>query len=131
VLTFETEMARPFWLFDYFPGILEGDRALMPLIEELCAALDGRATPLPIPHDCTDGFLGSFWHSPAAYLDERVRAPISGFALLSEEERARGLARLAADVDSGAWAAEHGALFAQDTLEVGCRLITTSVPLDH
>ena len=132
VLTFETEMPRPFWLFDYFPGILEGDRARMPPIEELCAALDGRATPLPIPHDCTDGFLGAFWRSPSAYLDERVRAPISGFVLLSEEERARGLDRLADDLDSGAWEAAHGALLTQDTLDIGYRLIASaSVPLDE
>jgi hypothetical protein len=130
VLTFDTEIARPFWLFDYFPAMLERDRSRMPPMEELCAALDGRATPLPVPHDCTDGFLGAFWRSPAAYLDADTRAPISLFALLSEEERARGLDRLAADLDSGAWAAAYGALLPQETLDIGYRLITTSAPLD-
>ena len=37
-----------------------------------------RVEPVPIPHDCTDGFLHAFWRRPHAYLDPVVRANISG-----------------------------------------------------
>ena len=108
VLTFDTESEPPFWLFDYFPQIRERDRMRMPPLGELCALLDARATPLPIPHDCMDGFLGAYWRTPARYLHQRVRSAMSGFALLSEEELARRLRRLESDLESGAWGQRTG-----------------------
>ena len=123
VLTFETVSEPPFWLFDYFPQILDHDRRRMPPLRELCTLLDARATPLPIPHDCTDGFLGAYWRTPARYLDERVRSAMSGFALLSEEELARGLRRLESDIESGAWAARYGWLLRLDAADLGYRVV--------
>jgi SAM-dependent methyltransferase len=123
VLTFDTESAPSFWLFDYFPQILARDRLRMPPLGELCAQLRARALPLPIPHDCTDGFLGAYWRTPSAYLDERVRAAMSGFALVSEEELAWGLRRLASDLGSGVWAARNGWLLGLDAADLGYRLL--------
>ncbi len=57
-----------FWLTDdYFPEIVEIDRPLFPSIEDFRKAL-GRVEvhPLPIPHDCADGFLGAYWRRPSA-----------------------------------------------------------------
>src|SRR6476660_8133905 len=90
VLTFDTEVAPPFWLFDYFPQMLAHDRMRMPPLTELCALLDARATPLPVPHDCIDGFLGAYWRRPAMYLDHQARAAMSAFATLPEEDLAEG-----------------------------------------
>src|SRR3546814_17184839 len=46
---------------------------------------------VPIPHDCTDGFLYAYWRRPAAYLAPRIRAAMSSFWMLdnvrSEERR--------------------------------------------
>jgi SAM-dependent methyltransferase len=123
LLTFDTESVPVFWLFDYFPQILARDRLRMPPLGEVCALLDARATPLPIPHDCTDGFLGAYWRRPAAYLDERVRAAMSGFAVLSPEELARGLRRLESDLRSGAWAARNGWLLGQDAADLSYRVV--------
>src|SRR5919106_5502498 len=55
-----------FWLIDdYFPAIGALDRRLLPTMEEIQRAL-GSCTirSLPIPHDCTDGFLGAYWRRP-------------------------------------------------------------------
>jgi SAM-dependent methyltransferase len=38
--------------------------------------------PVPIPHDCRDGFYGAYWRRPDAYLNPRLRAGISVFARL-------------------------------------------------
>lgn len=124
-LTFDPESAPPFWLFDYFPQILALDRLRMPPLGELCALLNARATPLPVPHDCTDGFLGAHWRAPAAYLDPQVRAPTSGFAVLSEQEPAQGLRRLESDLRSGAWAARNGWLLGQDAADLGYRVVVS------
>jgi hypothetical protein len=82
-----------------------------------------RAIPVPIPHDCQDGFLGAFWRRPEAYLDPTVRGAISGFTLLDPEHVRRGVARLAEDLRSGRWEARHAALRERESLDLGYRLI--------
>jgi hypothetical protein len=54
-----------------------------------------------------------------------VRATISTFALgiLDPALVDAGLARLAADLDSGAWLERHRGLFERDVLDVGYRLV--------
>ena len=71
-----------FWLLkDYFPEFLEADRNRLPPIEHLLSVLeDGRVIPVPIPHDCVDGFLGAYWRRPSAYLNPDIRKGISSFA---------------------------------------------------
>ena len=123
VLTFDAEHEPAFWLFEYFPHILAADRERMPPLTELCAALGASGTALPIPHDCEDGFLGAWWREPSMYLDERVRAGMSGFALLSEDERAHGLSRLRRDLESGAWAERYGSLLSLDAADLGYRVV--------
>ena len=54
--------AVPFWLEDYFPEILARDQKIFPGAPDLIAILERvigpvRMIPVPIPHDCTDGFL--------------------------------------------------------------------------
>jgi hypothetical protein len=95
-------------------------------MEAIAAALGGRVdvAPLPIPHDCADGFLGAFFGRPEAYLDPAVRAGMSTLATPDPGVVEAGLARLAADLDSGEWDARHGRLRALDELDLGYRLVT-------
>jgi hypothetical protein len=55
--------------------------------------------PLPIPHDCVDGFLGAYWRRPQMYLDERVRRAISIFSKV--QDVGPGVARLQRDLANG------------------------------
>lgn len=122
-----------FWLVEeYVPEFLALDRRQFPAMDSLRTALGDAlgpgarvdVTPVPVPGDCVDGFLGAFWARPAAYLDPTVRAGISSFAradLASAVEA--GLARLRADLASGAWEARHGGLRAAEALDVGYRLV--------
>lgn len=111
-----------FWLVDdYFPEIVAVDRTIFPPLAELARVLGGLAvTPLPVPYDCTDGFLGAYWRRPAAYLDDDVRAAISTFAKIDARP---GLARLGRDLADGAWARRHGRLLACSELDLGYRLV--------
>ena len=86
-----------------------------------------RIIPVPVPHDCQDGFLGAFWRRPEAYLDPDVRNGISAFAQMAPEHARRGLARLADDLRSGRWEARHGALRGRDSLDVGYRLVVAEL----
>ena len=79
--------------------------------------------PVPIPHDCRDGFLMAYWRRPEAYLDPEVRANISVFALLPPAEVAAMVASLRADLESGAWARRNAAVLELDELDFGYRVL--------
>lgn len=115
-----------FWLVqDYLPEFMVLDRAQFPSMQTLVSAAgpDARVAvaPVPIPHDCEDGFLGAYWRRPEAYLDAGVRAGISSFARLPDAE-AR-LQMLRADLDAGAWGKRYGTLLERDELDLGYRLV--------
>ena len=78
---------------------------------------------MPVPIDCTDGFGAAYWGRPEAYLDPDVQAGMSWLAVLPAEVRARGTARLAADLDSGAWDVRLGQLRSLTELDAGYRLV--------
>lgn len=113
------------WLgTDYFPDILAADRARFPALDALRAALAPRAVdvvPVPIPHDCSDGFMAAYWRRPEAYLDPAIRQAISSLA--RDDAGVVGLAQLAVDLKSGAWRRHHGHLLAHDELDFGYRLV--------
>ena len=123
LLTWDPEAGAGFWLLEYFPGIRELDRARFPEFEALLAATGGESHAVPVPHDCSDGFLGAWWRRPSAYLDDAVRSAMSGFALLPADDVERGLARLSADTHGGEWERRFGALRDLEELDLGYRLV--------
>ena len=129
VMTWDRE-SPGFWLTDYFPEILDIDRPLFPAVSEFEGALGSvTAETIPIPHDCTDGFLGAHWRGPAAYLDERVRGATSIFSKLSDI--GPGLNRLSTDLDSGKWRRKYGELLREKELDLGYRLIVARAQPSH
>ena len=126
VYLFDTAMTDSFWLVtDYFPEILElrSERAA-PSIAELATHLDVRGVEtVMVPADCIDGFGGSYWNRPEAYLDPVVRAGMSSFAQLDDGIAAKGVARLHDDLRSGAWDARYGGLRSQSERDIGYRLV--------
>ena len=119
-----------FWLTrDYFPEILAQDLAIFPDSHALEALMERcigpcRIEPMPIPHDCSDGFLCAYWRRPEAYLDPERRRAISSFATF---DPAPGLERLRADLDSGAWSKRNAELLGMDALDVGYRIISCEI----
>jgi SAM-dependent methyltransferase len=117
---------RGFWLADYVPQLVRLDEAMMPAIEEFESWLGPcDIRPVPVPHDCLDGFLCAYWRRPEAYLDPRIRAAISSFWMIGDISGA--LDRLRHDLESGAWAARYGSLLGLDEYDCGYRLITVSL----
>ena len=116
---------RGFWLVDYFPALLTLDEGQMPQIADYEKWLGSvEVSPVPIPHDCADGFLAGYWRRPAAYLDERVRAAMSPFWALGDVSD--GLEKLEVDLQSGAWEQRYAELLTLDSLDCGYRLVQTN-----
>jgi SAM-dependent methyltransferase len=110
-----------FWLVEYLPTF---GRGLERSFDEARAALGPtRDVVVPIPHDCRDGFLMAYWRRPEAFLDPTVRANISVFALLPDDEVDAMVDALRADLESGAWAARHADLLDRDELDLGYRIV--------
>lgn len=122
VLTVDRRAARRYWLTrDYLPGAndlfapLSAVTALLPDPPEII--------PVPIPHDCQDGFVHAFWKRPRRLLHPEVRTTMAVFARLAPGEVQSGLERLRADLDSGAWEQRNAELAALQSVDLGHRLI--------
>jgi SAM-dependent methyltransferase len=122
LLTFDPAH-RP-WLTDYLPELAALDEAQMPRMSDYEKWLGAvQVTPVPVQHDCSDGFLYAYWRRPAAYLDPFIRSGSSSFWAIGNVDA--GLARLRADLDSGAWARRYADLLEKDEYDAGYRLVVT------
>lgn len=121
VLTFDPSH-RGFWLADYIPDFVKLDDEIMPRMSDYEEWLGStEITAVPVPHDCTDGFLYAYWRRPAAYLDPRVTVAMSSFWTVGNVSE--GLGRLKSDLESGAWAQRYADLYSLDAYDVGYRLV--------
>jgi SAM-dependent methyltransferase len=115
-----------FWLVqEYFPEIIEIDRLIFPPLGAIESAVGPvHVRPVPIPGDCTDGFLGAYWRRPSMYLDSEARRAISTFARLKEPDA--GIDRLRADLADGTWESRHRDLMGRTELDIGYRMVIAS-----
>ncbi|MEV6560810.1 class I SAM-dependent methyltransferase [Nocardia sp. NPDC051756] len=129
ILTWDHEVYRQFWLVrDYLPAAGDTDGKLAVPLSRLTALLkDPEIQPIPVPHDCVDGFGGAYWRRPEAYLDETVRAGMSMLALTPKPQLQPGLARLQQDLASGEWKSRYADLLDQPHLDLGYRLVTADL----
>jgi SAM-dependent methyltransferase len=125
VLTFDVAVHNDFWLLrEYLPAAAALESARGCSVESVAAEIGAsRVEIVPVPHDCVDGFGWAYWRRPDRYLDQRVRSCISMLAALDERDLSPGLARLAADLGSGAWHARHRDLLELDEIDGGFRLV--------
>jgi SAM-dependent methyltransferase len=121
ILTFDPAH-RGNWLTDYFPELVGLDDRVMPAMGDYARWLGPvEVAPVPVPHDCRDGFMFAYWRRPHAYLDPRIRAAISAF--WSIDGVGAGVARLARDIETGLWAERHGDLLDLTEWDAGYRLV--------
>jgi hypothetical protein len=97
----------------------------MPSVAQVREWVGGaEVTPVPVPHDCVDGFFAAFWRRPEAYLDPLVRAGMSNLSQLGAPVD-RAVAALRADLESGAWRERNRDLLELDELDLGYRLLVS------
>lgn len=122
LLTFDPA-AMNAWLLDYLPELAALDAALMPSMSDYEAWLGPvQVTPVPIPHDCSDGFLYAYWRRPAACLDPHIRSGSSSFWAI---DATYGLQKLANDLQNGEWERRYSHLLTLEEYDVGYRIVVS------
>jgi SAM-dependent methyltransferase len=118
-------MPEGFWLFDYFPEIEHIDKDLFPSVEQISTVLGSvDVKTVPIPSDCTDGFLCAYWSRPESFLDSRIRSAISTFSRINNVEE--GVQKLSMDLENGEWHRKYGYLKELPDFDFGYRLIVSN-----
>jgi SAM-dependent methyltransferase len=128
VLTAAPEPLAEFWLTEYAPELMVAESGRMPPIDVIGGLLGGRVEvePVPVPSDCTDGFVEAFFGRPEALLDERVRRSQSAWGFIGPEAEAASVATLRAVLDDGSWDRRHGHLRTVAAYAGSLRLITAT-----
>lgn len=126
VLTFDGEALDLLWLADYVPELIAAERRRYPPIDLIAAAIGAHTDvlPVPIPIDCADGFTEAYYARPEMFLNPQVRAAQSAWGFVDETAIDRGMARLSADLATGAWDTRYGHLRTQPTFTGSLRLLT-------
>jgi SAM-dependent methyltransferase len=126
----DARAGTPFWLTEeYLPALSASRRnaVIVPAIEHEVPSV--RVVPVAAPRDAIDGVFSAYWGRPEMYLDAEVRNNMSNFALASNDVVEEGLARLRADLESGAWDRKHGHLRSLAELDLGHRLLVAELAL--
>ena len=99
-----------YWLNDYIPEVREAEARRFPAIDRLIAGLGGTVTvePVPIPHDCRDGFNEAYYARPEMFLDENARLACSSWSVVPKAAVERFVAALSDDLATRAWDEKYG-----------------------
>jgi hypothetical protein len=132
VFTWDPDHDRQLWLHsDYLPEMGAFERTRFPTLAQVAELLGARRiVPFPIPHDFTDGFQHAYWRRPEKFLDARIRAASSLFALFASDFVEPALDRLRADLISGEWERRHGHLRQADAIDYGYRIVIAGEELE-
>ena len=125
IMTFDPEQLDNFWNAEYFPEVIEVEKARYPTIDFIKNSLGGNCDviPIPIPLDCKDGFQEAFYGRPEAFLQKEVRLSQSAWGFISEEKQEELVARLRTDLENGDWDKKYGYFRTQQTFTCALRLI--------
>jgi hypothetical protein len=127
VLTADPEALQDFWLSRYAPEALTVEAGRMPSLERIVEGLGGEAEiiPVPVPFDCRDGFNEAYYGRPECLLDPAARQSCSSWSFIDAAATSRFETTLRADLASGAWDAEWGALRRMPQFEGSLRLVVS------
>ncbi|MEM7102749.1 MAG: class I SAM-dependent methyltransferase [Bacteroidota bacterium] len=102
------EQTKAYWLYHYFPKMIEDSIKILPKLEVVKAAFSKAGLklveqePYFVKPDLEDWFLYCGKHDPERYFNEDIRKGISSFSLIAhQKEVEKGLQKLRADIDNG------------------------------
>ncbi len=125
IMTFDPEHLDDFWNANYFPELIEVEKARYPSIDSIKNSLGGncKVVPIPIPLDCMDGFQEAFYGRPEAFLDKEIRLAQSAWGFLPIGLEDKLVQFLYDDLRSGEWDKKYGHFRTQPTFTCALRLL--------
>jgi SAM-dependent methyltransferase len=128
IMTFDPGELDNFWNVNYFPELIEVEKARYPTIEFIKNSLGGNCEviPIPIPLDCVDGFQEAFYGRPEAFLEKEVRLAQSAWGFLPEAVEEKSVQSLEDDLKSGEWDKKYGHFRTQSAFTCALRLIISN-----
>lgn len=129
IMTFDPDALDDFWNVNYFPQLIEIERARYPSITRLQKALSAKTEviKIPIPLDCVDGFQETYYGRPEAFLEKEVRMAQSAWGILPADLEKKYLQNLSNDLQSGAWDKKFGHFRTQPNFTGALRLIVANL----
>jgi hypothetical protein len=114
-----------FWLAEYAPEFVAAESPRFPALDALATALGGHAetSTVPVPLDCTDGFVEAFYGRPEALLNPDVRRAQAAWRFVDPGVEERSVRRLGDDLASGAWDDRYGRFRTQPQYAGSLRLV--------
>ena len=133
ILTFDGEALYQFWLKDYIPDLIFEARRRFPPINSITEYLGGTPTVcnVPIPLNCSDGFIESYYGRPERLLDPAVRQAQSSWGFVDQADQYSAVSQLRHDLKTGAWDKRFGHLRRLPQYDGALRLITSNMPSDQ
>jgi len=128
IMTYDPDALDVFWNAEYFPEVIEVERQRYPSIQWLCKTLGNNCEikKIPIPLNCVDGFQEAFYGRPEAFLSKTVRAGMSAWGFLPEEQQDVMVSRLRDALSSGEWDEKYGHLRSQPFFSGALRLLVAA-----
>ncbi|MFC4740074.1 class I SAM-dependent methyltransferase [Flavobacterium ponti] len=128
VMTFDPEHLDDFWNAEYFPEVIEVEKARYPTIDFIKESLGGNCEviPIPIPLDCKDGFQEAFYGRPEAFLEKQIRLSQSAWGFISDDKQEEIVLRLKTDLENGNWDKKYGHFRTQEFFTCALRLIVSN-----
>jgi len=111
IMTYDPSLVTQMWLNDYAPGVMAAEARRYPTFEQIKQSLGVEHVEIiqiPVPLDCTDGFVDAYYGHPEKYLEAGVRLSCSAWTFVSAEEQQRNVDKLAAELASGEWDKKYG-----------------------
>ena len=127
VMTADPDALSRFWLHRYAPETIAVEAGRMPALGRILEGLGGAGEIIhvPIPFDCRDGFNEAYYGRPERLLDPAARQACSSWSFIDAAATARFEAALRADLASGAWDADWGALRTLPEFDGSLRLVVS------
>ena len=125
ILTLDPQELPRCWLNVYAPEVIAAEARRYPRIEVFAREI-GCPTgiiPVPIPLDCTDGFVEAYYGRPELLLDPGARLACSAWSFVDTSVAPRFEADLRRSLKSGAWDSKYGRLRTQPQFEGSLRLV--------
>ncbi|MDP4149938.1 MAG: class I SAM-dependent methyltransferase [Bacteroidota bacterium] len=128
IMTFDPQKLDDFWVAEYFPEVVEVEKARYPTIEFIRTSLGGRVeiTSIPIPLDCKDGFQEAFYGRPEAFLQKEIRLSQSAWGFISDDKQEEIVNRLRIELQNGNWNKKYGHYRTQPSFTCGLTLVIST-----